>query len=62
MANLAQPVIGSALDLAPVSFEPLYGLATDPSDSFFGWDIGEVESENVDFLDMSPLNWFRSCQ
>ncbi|EFY91663.1 C6 and C2H2 transcription factor, putative [Metarhizium acridum CQMa 102] len=61
MANLAQPVIGSALDLAPVSFEPLYGLATDPSDSFFGWDIGEVESENVDFLDMSPLNWFRSA-
>lgn len=49
------------VDLTPVSFEPLYGLATDPSESFFGWDVGEIESENVDFLDMSPLNWFRSA-
>ncbi|KJK73508.1 hypothetical protein H634G_11243 [Metarhizium anisopliae BRIP 53293] len=51
----------SEVDLTPVSFEPLYGLATDPSESFFGWDVGEIESENVDFLDMSPLNWFRSA-
>ena len=48
-------------ELAPISFEPLYGLATDPSESFFGWDIGDVESDNVDFLNMSPLNWFRSA-
>ncbi|KAJ6443388.1 Heat Labile Enterotoxin Type Iib [Purpureocillium lavendulum] len=41
-------------------FEPLYGLATDPSESFFGWDIGDVELGHMDILNMSPLNWFHS--
>ncbi|OAQ61102.1 fungal transcriptional regulatory protein [Pochonia chlamydosporia 170] len=61
--SVRQPpaAIPSLVDLAPITFDSLCGLAADPSESLFGWDIGDIESDNVDFLNMSPLNWFRSA-
>ncbi|KAM3498320.1 hypothetical protein MY10362_008355 [Beauveria mimosiformis] len=34
------------------------GLSTDPSESFFGWDMGHVGSDDMDFLNASLLEWF----
>ncbi|OAA50753.1 Fungal transcriptional regulatory protein [Beauveria brongniartii RCEF 3172] len=33
-------------------------FSTDPSESFFGWDMGDVGSDDMDFLNVSLLEWF----
>ncbi|KAL2127172.1 hypothetical protein VTI74DRAFT_11208 [Chaetomium olivicolor] len=47
-------------EISSIPFEPLYGLANDPSESFFGWDVGDIELGHMDILNMSPLNWFHN--
>ncbi|OAQ75458.1 fungal transcriptional regulatory protein [Purpureocillium lilacinum] len=57
---LEQPTTVPTTEISTLPFEPLYGLATDASESFFGWDIGDVELGHMDILNMSPLNWFHN--
>ncbi|PWI75924.1 C6 and C2H2 transcription factor [Purpureocillium lilacinum] len=59
-SDLEQPTTVPTTEISTLPFEPLYGLATDASESFFGWDIGDVELGHMDILNMSPLNWFHN--
>ncbi|OAA69693.1 Fungal transcriptional regulatory protein [Cordyceps fumosorosea ARSEF 2679] len=49
--SISEPILAFPVDSSQ-------GFSTDPSESFFGWDVGDVGSDDMDFLNVSLLEWF----